>query len=80
MAKFIYTGPQTSFSVGDADYCLLNGETVELDPSNAYVQRLKAIGRLTPITEAPTTEALPTEAVEAAQEQGSRANSKKNSH
>jgi hypothetical protein len=49
MKHYTYHGPQTSFTVGETDYCLLDGEKVELDETNKYVHRLLAIGRLKPV-------------------------------
>jgi hypothetical protein len=63
MTKYLYTGPQTAFTVGKTDYQLHPDAVIDLDETNSYVQRLVSQGRLheqsaTAATTAATTAAL----------------------
>jgi hypothetical protein len=46
MTKYLYTGPQTAFTIGETDFQLHPDAVIDLDETNSYVQRLVSQGRL----------------------------------
>lgn len=46
MKTYTYTGPKSAVTIGETDVLLNTGETIELNDSNKFVQRLVSKGLL----------------------------------